>query len=1381
MAAPKETFCTVVWVTTLYMEGHGNDYLVAGDGDDIIDDSIGNNEVFAGEGADTVTLGGTGNNSVNGDGGNDTITTASGIDTIYGGDGNDTISSGTGDDWVDGGAGNDTINGQDGNDVLNGIAGTDTIHGNIGNDKIYGGDGSDTLDGDENDDFVYGGNDNDTIYGGSGLDYLSGEEGDDIIYGEEGNDKIYGGDGNDTLSGGYNASDAYSSDDILDGGAGNDTLHGLLGNDTLSGGQGDDSLYGGAGNDTYNVSQGLDIIEDTGGTDVLSFGDLTPSDISFEVSAGNANDLLVIIDEGQNQILIKNQLGSDSSKRIETFTFSEGITVNLASIASWGFASSVGGTLNGDANINSLIGSHVVDTINGLGGADFIYGGQGNDIISGGDGNDQVYGGDNNDELNGNDGDDTVYGGKGNDVLSGGAGTNTLDGGTGDDELNGSTGNDTYVYGTQYGIDIISDAGGTDKIILSNALLKNVVFAVDPSDSDNAIIKTNNELGSLIVLNQTVSGNQIETIKFSDDQEISFTGFSNWKIGTSSADTLSDSGFTGTYLFGYGGNDTISAGSGNDFIFGGLGNDTLSGNNGNDELSGQDGNDTLHGGSGSDVAIFALNYSDYTITNTASYISIQAKSGNEGTDLVYNDIESLRFADGVYTYGQAAITPPVQNLVFQLDPVTVSTVADSADINTATYYSAKTIAASFETGSDITSRQVIYEQGGSDRGLNIYVENGKLYQGIWNYNAGTNWGWKEINIGITADTKYTTTLVFEATDNSNGSVKTYLNGVEIGSQTGSGRLYAHSEDVGVGAMKEQSRFHGTAQSGDGLTFTGELEKIIHYNAALSGNNLQYIHDYLAFEWIASDDTSQIGTSANNTLNGTADADRLWGLAGADALQGLEGDDVIFGGAGNDAIKGGADDDSLYGEEGDDLLESGSGEDILEGGSGNDIFKFDSSALSGVDTIRDFNSSVDKIDISSVFAYYDPWIHNVTHYVQITDSGSNSILSVDADGGGNSFVQIATILGVTGLTNELSLQNSGVLKTYNTISGTSGNDTLTGGDNFDYIFADYGNDIIYGGAGNDRLDGAWNDDTLYGGAGNDILEAGSGNDVVYSGEGNDVIYGHGGNDIFVFDTTALSGSDTLQDFSSGSDKIDIASIFPYYDPWLHNITHYVQIVDSGSNSILSVDVDGGGNSFVQIATILGVTGLTNELSLQNSDILRTYKTISGTSGNDTLTGGDNFDYIFASYGNDIIYGGAGNDRLDGAWDNDTLYGQDGNDVLEAGSGNDVIYGGAGSDVLYGHGGNDIFVFDDTFFSGIDTIQDFNSGADKIDIADVLVGYDALTEAITDFVQITTSGSNSILSVDFDGGANNFVQIATIIGVTGLTNEEALETAGTLITV
>ena len=62
---------------------------------------------------------------------------------------------------------------------------------------------------------------------------------------------------------------------------------------------------------------------------------------------------------------------------------------------------------------------------------------------------------------------------------------------------------------------------------------------------------------------------------------------------------------------------------------------------------------------------------------------------------------------------------------------------------------------------------------------------------------------------------------------------------------------------------------------------------------------------------------------------------------------------------------------------------------------------------------------------------------------------------------------------------------------------------------------------------------------------------------------------------------------------------------------------------------------------------------------------------------------------------------------------------------------------------------------------------------------LFGYDPLSDAITDFVQITDNGTHSYLSIDADGGADNFIQVAAIFNQTGLTDEELLVTNGILI--
>lgn len=348
---------------------------------------------------------------------------------------------------------------------------------------------------------------------------------------------------------------------------------------------------------------------------------------------------------------------------------------------------------------------------------------------------------------------------------------------------------------------------------------------------------------------------------------------------------------------------------------------------------------------------------------------------------------------------ESATEPPTSDQVFVLDPVTVDTVASSTAVNIDTFV-AKTISVAFETGSDITTRQVIYEQGGGDRGIAIFVENGKLYQAVWNYYAGTNWGYKAIETDVMASAEYTSTLVFSASSQSTGTLDAYLNATHVGSETGLGYLYAHSEAVGIGQMKDGSRFHNNNENGDGHTFTGQIDKVAHYNAALQGATLDQLHDYMGDGWLPT----------YYEINGTSSSD---------VLNGSQFNDEISGGDGNDTVNASFGDDLLYG---------GAGNDILYGNDGADTFVFESGTTSGyVDTIQDFDTGEgDQIDISDFLFGYDPLTHAIEDFIQITDDGTDSLLAVDADGGADNFVQIATLLNATGLTDEAALESSGTL-------------------------------------------------------------------------------------------------------------------------------------------------------------------------------------------------------------------------------------------------------------------------------------------------------------------------------------------------------------------
>ncbi|HEX8625406.1 MAG TPA: M10 family metallopeptidase C-terminal domain-containing protein [Allosphingosinicella sp.] len=93
---------------------------------------------------------------------------------------------------------------------------------------------------------------------------------------------------------------------------------------------------------------------------------------------------------------------------------------------------------------------------------------------------------------------------------------------------------------------------------------------------------------------------------------------------------------------------------------------------------------------------------------------------------------------------------------------------------------------------------------------------------------------------------------------------------------------------------------------------------------------------------------------------TQASDLLTGTAGDDVISALAGDDTVFGLDGSDSINGGS---------GDDILVGGLGRDFLTGGTGSDVFLLASASDSlrgaGRDRIVDFQSGVDKIDLSAL--------------------------------------------------------------------------------------------------------------------------------------------------------------------------------------------------------------------------------------------------------------------------------------------------------------------------------------------------------------------------------------------------------------------------------
>ncbi len=77
--------------------------------------------------------------------------------------------------------------------------------------------------------------------------------------------------------------------------------------------------------------------------------------------------------------------------------------------------------------------------------------------------------------------------------------------------------------------------------------------------------------------------------------------------------------------------------------------------------------------------------------------------------------------------------------------------------------------------------------------------------------------------------------------------------------------------------------------------------------------------------------------------------------------------TITGNSGDNVLKGGAGADTLVGGFGDDRLAGGGGRDVLKGDAGADQFVFASLKSADGDTIRDFASGTDRINVSGIDA------------------------------------------------------------------------------------------------------------------------------------------------------------------------------------------------------------------------------------------------------------------------------------------------------------------------------------------------------------------------------------------------------------------------------
>ena len=154
-----------------------------------------------------------------------------------------------------------------------------------------------------------------------------------------------------------------------------------------------------------------------------------------------------------------------------------------------------------------------------------------------------------------------------------------------------------------------------------------------------------------------------------------------------------------------------------------------------------------------------------------------------------------------------------------------------------------------------------------------------------------------------------------------------------------------------------------------------------------------------------------------------------------------------------------------------------------------------------------------------------------------------------------------------------------------------------------------------------------------------------------------------------------------------------------------------------------------------------------------------KDITGTPGDDLISGTPQADRIMALEGHDDVQGRGGDDVIDGGPGNDELFAGNGNDTVVGGPGVDYLDGRAGDDTLTGGPGRDTFAYyakdyDREIDNGRDTVTDFDGA-----------GGDALLQSgfVRAEVEVRAEGGDMV--VDLPGPAR-----ITLRGVAGLDGDD-----------
>jgi len=183
-------------------------------------------------------------------------------------------------------------------------------------------------------------------------------------------------------------------------------------------------------------------------------------------------------------------------------------------------------------------------------------------------------------------------------------------------------------------------------------------------------------------------------------------------------------------------------------------------------------------------------------------------------------------------------------------------IPDTPFINLATT-PFKVVHLAFQTPADITTRQVLYEEGAHVRGINIYVENGVVKVASWNLandGPGAPWGVTTCEVPVQGDGQYLLSMAIRGNDTLSGVIDCYINGeTSTNPGTNVGILYPHSGDVGIGEINQITLFEDGSFDGvrvdNGVPYQGEIPEIIYFDDFnIDSASRNRVESYLAIKY-----------------------------------------------------------------------------------------------------------------------------------------------------------------------------------------------------------------------------------------------------------------------------------------------------------------------------------------------------------------------------------------------------------------------------------------------------------------------------------------------------------------------------------------------------